>query len=252
MKLNLFKKKTMIEVSNVDNDIVINDIIPDNVPENILDEAPNFTVEEILKEFDSSFSEFTSDIKNILNNNLTDELKIGKRLHNLGFTNTASSQAYQQYYVNKRRAIIVNRNIDKLKLKYPGYKFIASRNLNTICEKFALIHGEIIGFNGIIPEKNLNDIEQFQKIFDKQDSSHRYTDSGYIPNDMIICAPPSMFLENFLRYNSRTNKLEYNFTNNDPIVLQEVKIGEYETMYIIITAWGPEAQDEQIFNQQHN
>lgn len=57
--------------------------------------------------------------------------------------------------------------VQKYKILYPSYKFITEEQIEFICHKYGLVFGDVADYRGFVPEKNLNEIEQFLKIHNK-------------------------------------------------------------------------------------
>lgn len=160
------------------------------------------------------------------------------------------------------------RTLKYYKINYPLNKFISFEGIDSICHKYRLALGIVEQFNGKIPLENQEEIIAFT------DLSEKLLKEDYIPKEtgaqdkqldhlqkLRIAAPIEMINERrFNSFRGDQSYLEQKFEGNkrkfthqeqarqslipdDPIVLQPVKFG-----YLIITAWGPEANDEQIIN----
>lgn len=189
-----------------------------------------------------------------------------KRLFELGFINAQGTEKYSSKAVYYQK-------------KYPLYKFITKKQVTAICKKYGLIFGKIALFNGFVPEKNLKEIEcfkiewidcsvfynewdikfefnqlpdkikkkfiahenEFNKITTREISENEFTGKKY---NMMIVAPKEQFnLPDDYKIDWKTKKI----INMDPIVLQKVNGG-----YLVITAWGNEASDENVINPINN
>lgn len=198
-------------------------------------------------------------------------------LSKIGFENSIATKLYS--------AVAENHNVvNEYAQKYHGqYKFILKPQLERVCEKYNLFVRDTKLFLGDIPEKNIKDIMGFSVFVDdlpiNESSKHEWLDrykhlvrgqndfmglsrSLRIPIEHFaemrigsliqIAAIKSLFDEQaFAKSQARIlNKTELAAKHQvelDPIVLCETKHG-----YIIITAWGDEANDELVVNQNHN
>jgi hypothetical protein len=201
------------------------------------------------------------------------------RLVEIGFINAQETEKYSKKAAYYRQ-------------KYPFYKFITRKQVLKICKKYRLILGKIEWFNGFIPEKNLAEIENFkiddeylykcyyQNEFGFNKKKIGFNDlseeakircrQGYKQSplkwhfgyyfkvlmqgyenfyshkkrDMFIVAPKKQFnIPKGYKVNGKTNTI----IKTDPILLQKVSGG-----YLIITAWGNEASDQNVINSIKN
>lgn len=200
-------------------------------------------------------------------------------LGRVGFTNSIATKLYA--------AVAGNSNvIHDYARKYHGqYKFILKPQLERVCEKYNLFVRATNMFLGDIPEKNVKDMMGFSVYVDDLPIdrwNHREWFSQYkhlikgneaahitsmrpepkIPiqnlremrlgNLIQIAAieslfDPIAFKDSRARILNRSELAAKHQVDLDPIVLCETKHG-----YIIITAWGDEANDELVVNQNHN
>jgi hypothetical protein len=198
-------------------------------------------------------------------------------LSKIGFEKSIATKLYS--------AVAENHNVvNEYAKKYLGqYKFILKPQLERVCEKYNLFVRDTNFFLGDIPEKNIKDIMGFSVFVDdlpitesskfKLLENYKHLVRGQ--NDFMglsrnfripiehfaemrigrfiqIAAIKSLFDEQaFAKSQARIlNKPELAAKHQvelDPIVLCETKHG-----YIIITAWGDEANDELVVNQNHN
>lgn len=148
--------------------------------------------------------------------------------------------------------------------KYPTAKFITRKQVDKICKKYKLLFGDVGIYTGSIPQKNINEILAF-KVND-EDLDEAYNLNFFSPlllpryfgmpeepkketpveekkyvRSLKICAPKTMM-------NMQGQKIFGNeIVPEDPIVLHPVKDG-----FLIVTAWGNEASDELVVNEQMN
>lgn len=193
------------------------------------------------------------------------------RLKKLGFSRSSTVQANnaleEQVSVNRR---IID-TINYYQQKYPHYKFLFREQVEEICKKYGLIIGPVYLYKGDVPEKNLREIEEFKvseedtyyvnKELDKYfihsagmeeilagDRIHflcNGKDQSANKNTAVslgICALP----EDMYIHNSKKIVGTY-IVDKDPIVLHFVKEG-----FLVVTKWGPEAEDPTLVNEKHN
>lgn len=189
-----------------------------------------------------------------------------KRLNALGFTKSSESMEVQEI---THRIDLANK-VAQYAVKYPLYKFIDAKRVEKICKKYNLMLGEASMYKGSIPDRNLQDIEQFK--IDDEDRQEDYfslilqdfnlTFRSFLPlyagesgliteavkdkesvkpaNKFKICAP-------ITDMETSGNRIVGHQIIPDPIVLHAVKGG-----YLIVTAWGYEASDRAIVNEINN
>lgn len=197
-------------------------------------------------------------------------------LSGIGFKNSIAAKLYS--------AIVQNKDIVKIYAeRYLGqYKFILKPQLERVCEKYNLFVRDTEFFLGDIPEKNIRDMMNFsifvndlperlqtrynQWLWEFQKHNFNFDLCKQLQvkipinlfpaigiNSLItIAAVKSLFDEKaFAKSQARilnnTELIAKYQVELDPIVLCETKHG-----YIIITAWGDEANDELVVNQNYN
>jgi hypothetical protein len=197
-------------------------------------------------------------------------------LYKIGFTNSIATKIYDA--ISENASVIQD-----YKNKYHGiYKFILKPQLERVCEKYNLYVRDTKFFLGDIPEKNIKDMMNFQICIDDlpidEDEKDRIIMSLFgVPKRHLyfgtkapmicidefsrfprlsglieIASIKSLFSDKaFERSNERiinTSEIEpKNQVDLDPIVLCRTKHG-----YLIITAWGDEANDELVVNENLN
>lgn len=174
--------------------------------------------------------------------------------------------------------------IEYFSFKYPNYKFITEESVLKICNNYGLVYGPVNLYTGTVPDKNLKHIEEFQVAIEdqcyiktiesaygfdsrirknylsknsvesqqKQNSDLRkyaYQDIIHFNKALLeIAAPKKDFnMEGYEVKNFKISKIEI----PDPIVLYPVVFNN-QKHYLIVTAWGLEANDELIVNQKLN
>lgn len=215
-----------------------------------------------------------------------------KRLKDLGFVNTKEViQADIELEKIKAIKVENEKNKDLIdainffSMEYPLYKFITVESVNKICEKYNLIYGPIDKYLGDVPEKNLKQIEQFKikeeshcwmeerqynwvslsnnnkniSYLDVNKAKRREKELGeYISSikrvtfskcPLEIAAPIKDFDTKDMEVVN--HKLVQKIEIPDPVVLCPVIFKDVR-YFLIITAWGLEASDEIVVNQNFN
>ena len=219
------------------------------------------TVEEIHEEFYSSTEQVLIEANEIIKNDTT-----AATMKKLGFKRIGIVQEME------RKSMIARwkETIQYYQQKYPLYKFILPEEVQRICNKYGLFFGDVTQYKGVVPDKNVQEILRFQvKGEDRAESDGRtfFTSSHWgspfekfflnngtwceekVEEDgakketmvMKICAGKDKF-----ELSGWEVKDGYKLVP-DPIVLQPVKGG-----YLIVTAWGDEAADETVVNENMN
>ncbi len=184
---------------------------------------------------------------------------IGKteRLNKFGFNQCKD-------IIDERKEEIYKANfevIQKYRIKYPNYKFIDKNGVENICKKHGLVFGDTTRYKGFVPDKNLKDIEEFERVKNLEDIPYTHNWDAYMSSSrnrrwkdgekiveakyddeqfkryskLLIVAPISDMLFN-------PEELQgfeiVEPRKDDPIVLQPVHGG-----YLIITMWADEQFD---------
>lgn len=112
-------------------------------------------VEKIHKEFYTTSDLVLQQAKAVL---AKQNVAKAQSLINVGFTKAKEAKEYQE--VSNETIQL----IEQYQHLYPLYKFIDIENVIRICNKYNLVFGPIRRYKGFVPEKNLQQIEQFQKM----------------------------------------------------------------------------------------
>lgn len=241
-----------------------------------------FSVKDIHNAFMSASDKALTEAKKILGSSVVEK---SRRLENLGFIGTP---AYKEGYKEKLRiqkAEELELLLSEYSFRYPQYKFIRQEDVNVLCKKYDLVCGDVYNYQMDIPEKNIQEMENFK--LKKEDylrqrqnvmlgtfgtsgfSSGSYYEmlndfykkleerrgkeektQNQIQNDdgTISYKPPFKICAPLSHFNTENQKLVGNMlVHKDPIVLQPVFKG-----YLIVTAWGDEASDEIVINPNKN
>lgn len=229
-------------------------------------------VREIHNEFDTAAEKILAETAEILKNNKTEKQNLNMKkiemLEKAGFYSNSSVKSLRSIEREEKTATARAEMIHKYQVKYPNYKFVTTQQVKEICEKYKLILGDISLFTGFVPQKNLDEILAFTGV--KQEDvlyeirewgmrgplSFRYVtkaegdrhlglghtaEISEIPVGLSICAPEKDFNTDNMRVEN------HELVPDDPIVLQRVPKG-----FLVITAWGDEASDPIIVNQNNN
>jgi len=157
-------------------------------------------------------------------------------LFKLGFTSEKSVLEKLNLLAQKSNATKVKDNVLYYSSKYLQ-RFITHECVERICKKYGLLLTDVSRFIGEVPELNQKEIINFK--FDYSDYNNQNT---YGPGiDLQIIASRDQLNTKGMRVSG------INLVKDDPIVLQRVKGG-----YLIVTAWGPEANDSEIKNAKYN
>lgn len=253
--------------------------------------SDNEIVEMIHNEFDTAVDDIKSMLAVAEPSKITEKdralIDKSNRLKCLGFTNSVvvgeSEEKRWESELEKRKEdsrVSTLEAIRHFSLHYPQNKFITQEGVDAICEKYGLIYSEVANFIGDVPEKNIQDIENFKvrkedclyssdsysfvlsfsfnELNDREDHIYdEHSNSFTLESDerwdvfksdsLEIVAPPKDFKKDGFRMEG--NKLVREI--KDPVVLQPVFFNR-KKHYIIVTAWGIEAQDDLVFNEGMN
>lgn len=267
--INLFKNKN----ATIKKEIDVNSIIEE------IHETFYTEIDKLLKE---------AKILNSINTNKQDLIDKCNRLKSIGFTNTKEVKEAEKEIErldklkseNDHKKNLVEA-INYFSFKYPNYKFITEESVKKICDKYNLVYGKVINYIGEVPTKNLKHIEDFK--IDKGDECYLYVASTWGPFGEYIHEKKYIPYEEKPKYNEgRSFRSSYTIDVNkcsleivaplkdfnmkgmeikdfkvskieipDPVVLKPV-IYNNQKYYLIVTAWGLEANDELVLNQRHN
>lgn len=156
---------------------------------------------------------------------------------------------------------------------FPLHKIIHINQILLLCEKYGLLFTETRNFSGVIPNKNIEELQKFVSqynyvhlrteakcplfgkyieaenvLFVKQSDKHsikyEYEESAY---QWHIVAPKNMVVTEEIRKNNMVYK-------SDPIIIGMLRpeIWRSARWGVIVTAWGNEASDENVVNEKMN
>ena len=220
-------------------------------------------------------------IMNSLDTNKQTLIDKCNRLRNLGFNN--SKEVKEAEIEIKRLKDLKKENSNKKELfdaimffstKYPLYKFITEESVKNICNKYSLIYYNIDKYIGTVPDKNLKEMEDFKikqedecwenssgRLFtyleaERENSWYsRNTDYNFNRRIEEFKKSPIQIAAPLQDFNTTGLKLEglklKKIDIPDPIVLMPVLYNKTK-YYLIMSAWGKEAADEYVVNQNMN
>lgn len=144
------------------------------------------TIEQIHAEFDSAQDRLLQQAMDIIpahteDNSAAVVLETAERLKRLGFTNTAlvkKANDVLKEKEEKNRVVVNNKEqadvIQYYSQNYPFLKFLTESELDRICEKYNLIYAPTSNYIKDVPEKNLKEIENAQKLNNEDTARDQY------------------------------------------------------------------------------
>lgn len=244
------------------------------------------TTKELVQEIHETFNTEVERLLEMAGVTLPDNtnravIERANRLKSLGFNRAHDAlvgwrEAAQSKLIEKENAKrdTLKRAIIYFQQKYPHYKFIDDEGITRICKKYGLIHAPCHRYTGIVPEKNIMEMESF-KINDDdicwQETTYAYhrseitfisksegeqkvkeckkmcpstRDSWVQPGTRSMAAPRKDF--DLTGMHIDTDGITA-VNIPDPVVFEPV-VFEGNKYYLISTAWGDEASDEDVVN----
>jgi len=230
------------------------------------------TTNEVIEQIHDSF-EVASDVmikkaETKLANTKTDDLALRKE--RLGFGQAKGVKENQTALKEKEEYDEMLKNVLYFQQSYPQFKVIHESQVEEICKKYNLVLGGADLYRGDIPEKNIKEIENFQKGSIKEQDL-KYIDIGatwggspestystylsckdchfsgsYIIShtDYSICAP----LKDMDTKGQKLNGYKLEREIPDPVVLFPLR----DKFYAIVSKWGLEGQDQSLTNEKSN
>ena len=120
------------------------------------------TIEAIHKRFDIAGERLLAQAKRIIANVKEPNTDKIERLKALGFGATKPIKEMQERGKAKNEAHETIEAIEYYRTYYPSYKFISTKQIQSICKKYGLLYGDSKNYLGDIPDKNLAEIEAFK------------------------------------------------------------------------------------------
>jgi hypothetical protein len=223
------------------------------------------TAEVILNDFYKESQQVTNRASAMTESELESLQAKSEKVKEFGFINAVPVEDYKS----------VTSALEYIKIGMP-YRFITEEGIKRVCEKYGLLFGNTRRYLGDIPDKNLEDIQTFKKLY-KRNLSRKNSDDLFLSMESSLLSAgsvPSIFnpfsgsrlreqmdglatmmrMEEFMiaapaeMMKHDPDEIKDNhILVDDPIVFKKVKGG-----YLIVTAWGKEAYDPEITNHHHN
>jgi hypothetical protein len=121
-------------------------------------------VEEIHAEFDNAQDALLKEAKEIIKQNRVEDTTHVKKMHDLGFVNSKAVTDAKKKLDSALLSAENAKSIMHYTEAYPFLKFLTIDKLDSICEKYDLIHAPVKHYLMDVPKKNLEDIENAQKM----------------------------------------------------------------------------------------
>ena len=230
----------------------------------------NVTVEMIHNDFYS----VNNNLLSIKNFEIDSELIEKKeKLEKIGVSNNHPiiqkyvSLRRQQYRIDEK--IKLQKYVEYYNKKYPFLKVIDYDSVMKICDKYKLVLNNMDNFFGDIPDKNINEILQNYKLVSDEDRFKFQLNSSWGTNfafrQIMIVANNNLFdkyiNEDESYYVYMPEGIEkFIISVKDPIALLPIKADESDyhysnscpDLFLILSAWGEEANDELVVNEKLN
>lgn len=215
------------------------------------------TAEEVHAEFETASDKILDVAKDVLQQSAN---KMADRLKALGFGKSRIVRE-EGAKAKKIEGFQLLRDFVARYKKY-GKKFIRRDDAIKIAEKYNLVLGPVTSYIGNVPEENLTEIENFLLDFNKKkdgawgfkDQWGEFSNRGFLtkeegdhwgpsvgmkptPNDRIMIVAPANEFDSHDTFGHKMVK-RGSVLVQDPVVLMPCIGG-----YLIVTAWGPEAED---------
>lgn len=222
-----------------------------------------YKIQEVHHAVDMSSDKALAEARKILFEIEQKNISKAERLLKLGFKSLEQVKELHELRIKQLQFETVKKLIEENTKLFPFNKFITKEECNSVCEKYNLYIGAVSWFKGFVPERNLAEMERFVenhntarywkcekgKAYSAYDITTKEEYENQLPGftygmenpEFKIMAPDSQFY-----YTPGMRKVGREIID-DPIVLHEVKGG-----YIVVTAWGDEASDPVIVNQNNN
>lgn len=249
-------------------------------------ESVKGAIEQIHSEFNTAGDKLLVQALNIIENTKASNPEKAEKLHKLGFHNTGEGKEYMEVINITDKQKKIAEAISFFKIQYPNYKFITHNIAIEICEKYNLVLGDVSKFKGFVPLKNIEEIENFSKLHSNEFDYYQVSDkrtifiseklfeetlkkcssikdvcypldnkggmyaNGYYKQktNLRICAPVKDMVIKANEYVQNRQIVSY----PDPVVMKGIAHENGVWGFLILTAWGDEASDELVVNQNNN
>lgn len=230
--------------------------------------SDNEIIQEIHDSYDNAHEEIISWANDIISKANTEDINKGERLAKLGFINTIKAKFSEKEIKLKKEAKEKAELINYYNIHYPFNKFISREQVSQINKKYNLVCVTADCYLEDIPEKSLQEIENFkiknnkdlvfQGVLDdwKYKETFNFLTIEECENRKLIeVKEEGLYIscpKSEAKINSGYSVKEDGFVLKDkevkdPIVLKPVVGG-----FLIVTKWGLEASDEIVINQNLN
>lgn len=165
-------------------------------PMSLEDEVLNTYPKEVLEihhEFKIASEKMLAQANEIIANTTVNKTKV-ELLQSLGFGQARevleSSDKIKVLDLSTKQIELVRRYA----IEYPSYKFITEKQVKHICHKYGLVFGDVSDYKGFVPEKNLKEIEQFLKIYNKKEQYTHVVDLYPYSGESMLNVPLTLEL----------------------------------------------------------
>lgn len=129
-------------------------------------------IEEIHHEFSATADRLLHEAKRIISESAKKSTGKAARLFNLGFKKADEVRSHLLMQETLAAQKEISDFIVYYNQKYPLHKFITFEQANRICQKYNLVLSRIDLYHGFVPEKNVQEIEDFE--YDDEDVEKWY------------------------------------------------------------------------------
>jgi len=224
-------------------------------------------VQKIHKDFYNSLDTSTIQVQDL--EDIKEYNSAAQRLSSFGLRNSATYQKLQEKIQSSEETNSNNElanTLLEIEAKFPKYRLIGFKKVMELCERYNLYLSPIENYTGIIPNKNLTEMEKYHEMLKGKGISANTNSIDYLLQKTygigqspvyLICAPMKDFNKKGLAAIGRTlqyfNSPKFEFRVElkmpnlmpDPIVLSPLNI-KGNLIFHIATAWGPESDDDYV------
>ena len=122
---------------------------------------------EIHNEFNTASDKLLAEAEKVIEEVKQYPMEKVSRLEALGFKNTTDTQNTNGIAERLEMSEKDKEFVLKYRREFPLHKFITEEQIEVICKKYNLVFGESKRYTGFMPERNLAEIEAFQKRYPK-------------------------------------------------------------------------------------
>lgn len=108
-----------------------------------------------------------------------------ERLRKIGFTQTPQVLEADMAERVKSEAEKTIKEVQYWRMHYPNYRFIPTHAINALCTKYGLVCAPISRYKGFVPEKNLAEIEQWEKTGLRKEDLFYELDGMFLEGDWV-------------------------------------------------------------------